>query len=208
MKPISKEEVRKWVNSMPNVTMIELTAYALQVLLIILATAIVLHRNNGTIIILITSFSLVTASLYVINKAPDVAIAEVAIGSAIIPLIYVISISRQREFIVLDKAMDDFIISDNQFTGVGYILLKRFTDLYHLELNITNDARLCSLGSGRDQLLCEQTNVDLIVTKDEETNTYILKGKKSSVLLQKLESMAKDYNNIQVIQFKDRDFGD
>ena len=193
---------------MLNLTMIELSAYALQILLIILAIAIVVHRNNGTIIILITSFSLVTASLYIINKAPDVAIAEVAIGSAIIPLIYVISISRQREFIVLDKAMDDFIIHDNEFTGVGYILLKRFTDLYHLELNITNDVRLCSLGAGHDQLLCEDTNVDLIITKDEETNTYILKGKKSSVLLQKLNSMAKDYNNIEVIQFKDRDFGD
>ena len=193
---------------MLDLTMIELTAYALQILLIILAIAIVVHRNNGTIIILITSFSLVTASLYIMNKAPDVAIAEVAIGSAIIPLIYVISISRQREFIVLDKALDDFIISDNQFTGVGYILLKRFTDLYHLELNITNDPGLCKLGTGRDQLLCEQTNVDLIVTKDEETNKYILKGKKSSILLQKLESMAKDYDNIEVIQFKDRDFGD
>ena len=193
---------------MLNLTMLELTAYALQILLIILAIAIVVHRNNGTIIILITSFSLVTASLYIMNKAPDVAIAEVAIGSAIIPLIYVISISRQREFIVLDKAMDDFIISDNQFTGVGYILLKRFSDLYHLELNITNDARLCSLGAGRDQLLCEQTNVDLIVVKDEETNKYILKGKKSSILLQKLASMAKDYDNVEVIQFKDRDFGD
>ena len=191
---------------MPN--MLEITAYALQVLLIIMAVAIVVHKNNGTIIILIAVFSLVTASLYVINKAPDVAIAEVAIGSAIIPLIYVISISRQREFIVLDKAMDDFIISDNQFTGVGYILLKRFTDLYHLELNITNDARLCSLGAGRDQLLCEQTNVDLIITKDEETNKYILKGKKSSVLLQKLDSMAKDYDNIEVITFKDRDLGE
>ncbi len=193
---------------MLDLTMIELTAYALQILLIILAIAIVVHRNNGTIIILITSFSLVTACLYIMNKAPDVAIAEVAIGSAIIPLIYVISISRQREFIVLDKALDDFIISDNQFTGVGYILLKRFTDLYHLELNITNDPGLCKLGTGRDQLLCEQTNVDLIVTKDEETNKYILKGKKSSILLQKLESMAKDYDNIEVIQFKDRDFGD
>ena len=193
---------------MLNLTMLELMAYALQILLIILAIAIVVHRNNGTIIILITSFSLVTASLYIMNKAPDVAIAEVAIGSAIIPLIYVISISRQREFIVLDKAMDDFIISDNQFTGVGYILLKRFSDLYHLELNITNDARLCSLGAGRDQLLCEKTNVDLIVVKDEETNKYILKGKKSSILLQKLASMAKDYDNVEVIQFKDRDFGD
>ncbi len=193
---------------MGNLDMLSLTAYALQVLLIIMAISIVVHKNNGTIIILITTFSLITASLYVINKAPDVAIAEVAIGSAIIPLIYVISISRQREFIVLDKAMDDFIIADNAFTGVGYVLLKRFTDFYHLELNICNDVRLCSLGAGRDQLLCEQTNVDLIVTKDDERNVYILKGKASSVLTYKLEAMARDYDNIEVVKFKDRDFGD
>ena len=193
---------------MGDLTMLDFTAYALQVLLIIMAIAIVVHKNNGTIIILITTFSLITASLYVINRAPDVAIAEVAIGSAIIPLIYVISISRQREFIVLDKAMDDFIISDNTLTGRGYILLKRFTDYYHLELNLCNDARLCSFGSGKDQRLCEDTNVDLIVSKDEDRGVYVLKGKASSILMNKLEQMAKDYDDIEVIKFKDRDFGD
>lgn len=193
---------------MGDLTMLDFTAYALQVLLIIMAIAIVVHKNNGTIIILITTFSLITASLYVINRAPDVAIAEVAIGSAIIPLIYVISISRQREFIVLDKAMDDFIISDNTLTGRGYILLKRFTDYYHLELNLCNDVRLCSLGSGKDQKLCEDTNVDLIVSHDEERGVYLLKGKASSILMNKLEQMAKDYDDIEVIKFKDRDFGD
>ncbi|MFP4286676.1 MAG: Na(+)/H(+) antiporter subunit B [Candidatus Izemoplasmataceae bacterium] len=187
---------------------LELTAYALQILLIIMAISIIAHKNNGTIIILITVFSLITASLYVINKAPDVAIAEVAIGSAIIPLIYVISISRQREFIILDKAMDNFIIDDGNFTGIGYILLKRFSDYYHLELNITNDARLCQIGKGREQIVCEQTNVDLIVSKDQETGKYQLKGKASNVLLTKLEQMAKDYDNIEVIKFKDRDFGE
>ena len=191
-----------------GVTLINATAYALQVLLIILAIAIVVHKNNGTIIILIASFSLVTASLYVINSAPDVAIAEVAINSAIIPLIYVISISRQREYIILDKVNDDFIITDNQMTGIGYILLKRFADYYHLELNITNDPGLCSLGAGEDQMLCDQTNVDLIISKDDETGKYILKGKDSSVLIHKLETLVKDYNNIEVVKFKDRDFGE
>ena len=78
---------------MDSAVLIEWIAYALQGILIILSIAIVVHKNNGTIIILIASFSLVTASLYLINRAPDVAIAEIAIGSAIIPLIYVISIS-------------------------------------------------------------------------------------------------------------------
>ncbi len=196
------------IDYLSDLTMIEYTAYALQFLLIFMAIAIVTHQNNGTIIILIASFSLVTASLYVINNAPDVAIAEIAIGSAIIPLIYVISISRQREFIVLDKAMDDFIISDNEFSGIGYVLLRRFSEFYHLELNITNDPMLCNLGEGKDQVLCEQTNVDLIITKDPDTDEYVLKGKASSLLMNKLEQMTKDYKNIRVVQFKDRDFGE
>ncbi|GEM_PF-337923 len=192
-----------------NLTLIEITAYALQFLLIFIAVAIVVHKNNGTIIILIASFSLVTASLYIINNAPDVAIAEVAIGSAIIPLIYVISISRQREFIVLDKAMDDFIISDNQMTGIGFILLKRFSDFYHLEINITNDPMLGKVESGRDQVLLEETNVDLIVTKDpDHEGGYLLKGKASSLLLNKLETMLDDYDNVRMIKYKDRDIGE
>ncbi len=197
------------VDYLADLTLIEWTGYALQFLLIFIAIAIVVHKNNGTIIILIASFSLVTASLYVINNAPDVAIAEVAIGSAIIPLIYVISISRQREFIVLDKAMDDFIISDNQLTGIGYILLKRFSDFYHLEINITNDPMLGKSERGRDQLLLEETNVDLIVEKDpEKEKGYILKGKASSSLMNKLEQMIGDYDNIRLVKYKDRDFGE
>src|SRR5210317_459337 len=114
---MSTKNNQKVVIRMDTSLFVEYISYALQGILIVLAIAIVLHKNNGTIIILIASFSLVTASLYIINRAPDVAIAEIAIGSAIIPLIYVISISRQREFIVLDKVMDDFIITDDKLSG-------------------------------------------------------------------------------------------
>jgi len=193
---------------MSDVSLIEISAYFLQILLIILAIAIVTHKNNGTIIILIASFSLVTASLYVLNSAPDVAIAEVAINSAIIPLIYVISISRQREYIVLDRVNDNFIIHDDAFTGVGYVLLNRFAEYYHLELNITNDPGFAHYSQGEDQVLLEKTNIDLIVRKDPKTGHYVLEGKESSVLIHKLEQMAASYRNIQVIKYKDRDFGE
>ncbi len=192
---------------MDGATMIEWTAYALQGILILLAIAIVLHKNNGTIIILIASFSLVTASLYIINNAPDVAIAEIAIGSAIIPLIYVISISRQREFIVLDRAMDEFIFIGDELAGIGYVLLHRLAEYYHLELNITNDPGLCSLDEAMDRMLCEKTNVDLIVAKDEETGKYVFKGKRSSTLMKKLQQMTQPFDNIEVILFKDSEFG-
>lgn len=193
---------------MDTSVLIESIAYALQGILIVLAIAIVLHKNNGTIIILIASFSLVTASLYVINRAPDVAIAEIAIGSAIIPLIYVISISRQREFIVLDKVMDDFIITDGQLSGIGYVLLHRLTDFYHLELNITNDSGLCQLDENMDKVVCEQTNVDLIITKDPKTGQYVFKGNKTSVLMRKLETIVSPFDNIKVELFEGSDLHD
>ena len=85
----------------------ELIATVLQVLLIIIALTVIFHKENFTIIIYISAFGLIAAVLYAINQAPDVAIAEVAIGSAIIPLIYVISIARQREYIVLDRVDHD-----------------------------------------------------------------------------------------------------
>jgi putative multicomponent Na+:H+ antiporter subunit B len=65
---------------------IENIALLLQIILILVALFIVFHEKNFTIIVLISVFSLVAATLYTINQAPDVAIAEVAIGSAIIPL--------------------------------------------------------------------------------------------------------------------------
>jgi len=186
-------------------SLMNVVATVLQLMLIGLALAIILHKNNGTIIVLIASFSLVTATLYIINSAPDVAIAEVAIGSVIIPLIYVISISRQREFIVVDKAQDDFLRHDDVISGIGYQFLQRFTNFYHLELNLADDSPLCYIDDANDRVMCEKTNVDLIISKDEETGHYVFKGKESSLLMTKLKTMAKDYDHIHVVTFKDRD---
>ena len=107
----------------------EIIATILQVLLIIIAISIVFHKENFTIIILIASFGLIAATLYALNQAPDVAIAEVAIGSAIIPLIYVISISRQREFIILDRVNHDRFELDEMNIEV-YQILQSFVDTY------------------------------------------------------------------------------
>jgi len=170
--------------------------------MIIISIGVVLHKRNFTIIILIATFGLVAASLYMVNQAPDVAIAEVAIGSAIIPLIYVISISRQREFIVLDRVQDGFITYGEDFSGFGYDILDRFVKTYDLSLNICVDIK------GREKDLTDQLNVDLIITKDESTGAYILKGKASSVLMSKLKQMVKEIDNVEVEVFKDGDSND
>lgn len=179
-----------------NDQIVEIVAYGLQVLMIIVALGIVFHKKNFTIIILIASFGLIAAGLYIINKAPDVAIAEVAIGSAIIPLIYVISISRQREFIVLDRTKHGYIDPDVELTGEVYEILTEFVKDHDLRLNVCCDIR------GSEVELTNQLNVDLII-QQLENGKYVLKGKSSSVLLSKLKTLTKNNPNIEVEVIKE-----
>jgi len=168
----------------------------LQVLLIIIALAIVFHKENFTIIILIASFGLIAATLYALNQAPDVAIAEVAIGSAIIPLIYVISISRQREFIVLDRVNHDQHDLDEMNEEI-YKVMTNFVNDYDLRLNVCSDIQ------GSAEELTKELNVDLIISYNEELKKFEFKGKSSSILMKRLKEMTKDYTYIRVIALKE-----
>jgi len=176
--------------------MYEVIASALQVLLIVIALIVIFHKENFTIIIYISAFGLVAAVLYAMNQAPDVAIAEVAIGSAIIPLIYVISIARQREYIVLDRVDHDRFELDEE-NLVVYEFLNVFVDMHDLKLNVTSDIK------GDEFTLNDELNVDLILTYDDDLKKFVLKGKKSSILVSKLKKSAQSYDFIEVIEFKD-----
>jgi putative multicomponent Na+:H+ antiporter subunit B len=176
--------------------MIEIVGIALQVLLIIIAIVVVFHKENFTIIIFIAAFGLVAATLYAINQAPDVAIAEVAIGSAIIPLIYVISISRQREFIVLDRVDHDQHDLDLE-NQIVYDSLVLFAENHHLRLNI------CAGIKGTEKELTRELNVDLIITYNDEKKIFELKGKSSSVLMKDLKQMTLDTTFIEILTIED-----
>ncbi len=52
-------------------------------------------------VIFYAAFSLISAVLYYFFNAPDVAMAELAIGCAFVPLMFIIAISKQREFIII-----------------------------------------------------------------------------------------------------------
>lgn len=174
---------------------------ALQILLIVIAFSIVLHKENFTIIILISAFGLIAATLYAINQAPDVAIAEVAIGSAIIPLIYVISISRQREFIVLDRVDHNRFELDVENIQV-YDLLTAFVDKHDLKMNVCSDI------AGSEKELTKELNVDLIIVYDDKEQAFMLKGKSSSVLMRSLADLAAEKSFIKVVGMKDGDLYD
>lgn len=135
----------------------------MQLLLIIIAIVIVTSKNNIKSVVFFSLFSLITAILYYFNKAPDVALAEVAIGSAIMPLIFIVSISRQREFVVINHTEDDFL---DRSDGPGYELLIDFTKHYNLNLKIYN-IELDSLKG-----VFRSRNADLIVEKSQSENKY------------------------------------
>ena len=181
--------------------MMENIGLALQILLIVISIVIVFHKENFTIIIFIASFGLIAATLYAINQAPDVAIAEVAIGSAIIPLIYVISISRQREFIVLDRVDYDLYKLDSETEAV-YQALTDFAEEHHLKLNI------CAGIKGNEKELTRELNVDLIIVYHDDKKTFELKGKSSSVLMKDLKEMTLEQTFITVSTIEDGDLYD
>ncbi len=168
-----------------------------QIFLILTALAVVFHKNHFTIIILMSVFSIVAATLYTINQAPDVAIAEVAINAAIIPLIYVIAISRQRELIVFDKLHHGEIDPNLPLVGDIYEYLNQFSMKHKLKLNMCRDL------DGNDKTVFSDLNVDVLVDMDQAKQQYILKGKSSNVLMKKMMKDLKGKKHIRFIMVEE-----
>jgi uncharacterized MnhB-related membrane protein len=163
-----------------------------QLFLIITAITVVISKNNFTVVILMSVFSLISATLYTINQAPDVAIAEVAINAAIIPLIYVIAISRQRELIIYDKLRHGDMDPSIELKGDIYGYLYNFSKKNKLKVNICCDLE------GNDQAVFKDLNVDIMIDKNPSGKGYILKGKSSNVLVKKIHRELKRNEMIQV----------
>jgi len=173
----------------------------LQLLLILISVLIVISKNNLKIVIFFSTFSLVSASLYYFLNSPDLALAEAAIGSAIIPFIFIISISKQSEFLVISHINKDEYFLDNR-KGRGFEILNDFTKHYNLKLVINN--------SKDDELygIFRSRNVDLVVEKCCESGKYLFKGKKSSILMNKLEQMTRNDIEIEVVKIEEGEMND
>jgi uncharacterized MnhB-related membrane protein len=167
----------------------EAIALGFQLFMLITAIAVVFQKNNFTVIILMSVYSLIAATLYMLNQAPDVAIAEVAINAAIIPLIYVIAISRQRELIVFDTLHHGEIGPNTRLQGEIYEYLYAFSKKHKLRLN------LCCDLEGSQKTLIEEMNVDLIITQEE--GVYVLKGKQHHMLMKKMVNDLKHHPHIR-----------
>ena len=172
--------------------MSEFIPILLQIFLILTALSVVFTKNQFTIVILMSVFSLIAATLYMLNQAPDVAIAEVAINAAIIPLIYVIAISRQRELIIYDKLQHGSIDPDVIQKGEVYTYLYDFSKKHKLRLNIC-----CDL-DGNDQTVFKDLNVDVLIDQADHCKGFVMKGKSSNVLMKKMVKDLKKHPYIRM----------
>lgn len=75
--------------------------FGLLILMLLIVSALYFVQNNYLLILYASLFSFAAACLYFVCAAPDLALAEIAIGCAFIPLIFTIAIMRQNTFTVV-----------------------------------------------------------------------------------------------------------
>lgn len=69
---------------------------AISLLLVLMALAAVFSRSLASAVIILSTLSLFAALLFVLVAAPDVAITEAAIGSALTTVVFVLALYRTR----------------------------------------------------------------------------------------------------------------
>ncbi|MBN1858386.1 DUF4040 domain-containing protein [Candidatus Bipolaricaulota bacterium] len=94
------------------------------------------HRAlTGIIAMGVLSFLL--AAVYALQGAPDVAVAEAAIGAALVTLIYVLAVRRTGRLVIVAADVPTlFHRQGNELVGLEYDLLARFAEEEHLELMV------------------------------------------------------------------------
>ena len=144
-----------------------------------------------SIIIAFAIFSLFSSVIYFLDFAPDVAIAEIAISSAIIPLIFIVAVSKQREYIVVGD-----VFSEGELSNKEYIvnILEEFTNQYGLKLHIISNSEDLEIGG-----VFRTANVDLYVKTLEIGDKYFFIGKESNIVMINMEKQLAANDNINVI---------
>lgn len=142
------------------------------------------EKESLRLIIYFAVFSLLMSVLYFLYYAYDVALAEIAIGSALLPLFFIIALGKQKTFVVVSRVKDEFF--SEKTDRPGYKILQRFTDSYNLGLEVFFEHPVKIKGAFRER------NVDLIVLRSHRDGKYVFIMKKSSVLHYKLQRMLED----------------
>lgn len=156
-------------------------------LLMLLTLLMVREEDHMTLIVLFFLFSFVSACLYLIRSAPDIALAEIAVGCAFIPLVYIITIMRQSTFTVAFYAEEGTQSYCDPEVLVSFMaLLEEFCGLYQLKPRlITHPIRYKPEMKGAFR----PGNIDILADYDEGTGILNLVGNGKNLMIPRLESI-------------------
>lgn len=125
---------------------------------IIFTIALIFQKNLFYCVVIITISSIISAVLFVIFNAPDIALAEIAVGCALIPFVYIISITKQKDFLILDQIRDEssqhIIEAFDEFCSDKKLRLKVLTEGYTEEYSLSNVLRV--------------KNIDMVINKSDD----------------------------------------
>jgi len=162
--------------------------------LLIVTLLTVIQKNNQKLVIYFSVFSLVAASLYFYSHAPDVALAEIAVGSAFIPLIFLIAISKQRTFTVLLNNTDDFTYQ---------YLVDEFLQEENLKLKLLNASNVDHEEAKSVSGVFRRLDVDLIIDYSHKKKKYYLLCKSDNKLIDRFEKKVNHVQKIRIIRHVD-----
>lgn len=166
----------------------------LLLLLLVVTVLTVVQKNNQKLVVYFSVFSLVAASLYFYSHAPDVALAEIAVGSAFIPLIFLIAISKQRTFTVLLNGLENFV-----YQG----LMEEFCLEENLKLKILNADEVDHQEAKSVSGVFRRFDVDMIIDYSPKKKKYYLLCKSDNKLIDRFEKKVHGNHKIRLIRHVD-----
>ena len=114
-----------------------MTQTALLVLLPVVAALTLCQRRRLMAVIGMGVFSLLLSAVYLLAAAPDVAIAEAAIGAALVTVIYVLAIRKTGRLVVMGCEVPGLLGREGkQIVGLEHDILEGFARELGLDLYV------------------------------------------------------------------------
>lgn len=174
----------------------------LSVLLLMIAVSFVFTTNKFRMIAYFAAFSFTSACLYFVNQAPDISLAEIAVGCAFIPLIFTIAISRQNTFIVLFfHQANEQAYCDPEVLVEFMAVAEEFCEKNGLKLKILTKP-VAYVPDLRD--IFRPGNIDVIADYQFQTGILKLVGNRRNSFIAKFEYCFKGHKRVR---FSDTEVG-
>lgn len=169
----------------------------LSCLLLGLSFALLVTEHKFKLIAYFAAFSFTAGCLYFVNYAPDISLAEIAVGCAFIPLIFTIAITRQNMLVVLffhkpneqsycdPEVMLEFMAVAEAFCASNGLKLRILTKPVQYKPDISG--------------IFKPGNIDLLADYQSKSGVLRLHGNTKNILIPKLKEQLKQNRRLKFV---------